>query len=593
MREITKIGEALFEKIRSRFEDVSLGDETAKATTDPEKARFFNFDYQDSNGQGFGTVTISLIDENSLKIYFSKNISAEMDEAQRQEWYTFLRELRYFAKRNLLTFDTRDISRSNLNIKDIKQVSKTDSTYSADELSVNESRLYGTPRLSFENVGNARLIVRHNESIDPERRGSRSRHIESIYVENAQGERFRMPVNKLSGARAVARHVSEGGNLYDDVGSYIVNVVNEMGELGRFARTMKHRTFEDVETGNMVEAAVSRYRDLHEHLSALKGRRGYSRFMETFQHEEAEEDDADVTALKERFSRKVFDDRLMDSLNYVHKAYKRQQESRQLQLETVKHVITKQMALVMAENDAQDQYMESLRYVDNTALVTRVLEDIAARAVDMPEVRQFAERWAGQFGSLNENQPEAVQEERALAVQLATTYLRDLRGIRENANLKSSLRDRIEENDYEITLEDIDMLSEGTWALPDTPEKLQQLKDLLAQPLKVGVDATNATNALYDLIGDDTLFDNLHELAEISGPETDANEAVKQFIKDKMPGLYDKVVGAEDTTSAPDAAPEAPVEPAPNPADTQPPPATPPMAESEELAQMLRIAGLR
>jgi hypothetical protein len=186
-----------------------------------------------------------------------------------------------------------------------------------------------------------------------------------------------------------------------------------------------------------------------------------------------------------------------------------------------------------------------------------------------------------------------VQEERALAVQLATTYLRDLRGIRENANLKSSLRDRIKENDYEITLEDIDMLSEGTWALPDTPEKLQQLKDLLAQPLKVGVDATNATNALYDLIGDDTLFDNLHELAEISGPETDANEAVKQFIKKEMPGLYDKVVGAEDTTSVPDAAPEAPVEPAPNPADTQPPPATPPMAESEELAQMLRIAGLR
>jgi hypothetical protein len=593
MREITKIGEALFEKIRSRFEDVSLGDETAKATTDPEKARFFNFDYQDSNGHGFGTVTISLIDENSLKIYFSKNISSKMDEDQRQEWYTFLRELRYFAKRNLLTFDTRDISRSNLNIKDIKQVSKTDSTYSADELSVNESRLYGTPRLSFENIGNARLIVRHNESIDPERRGSRSRHIESIYVENAQGERFRMPVNKLSGARAVARHVSEGGNLYDDVGSYIVNVVNEMGELGRFARTMKHRTFEDVETGSMVEAAISRYRDLHEHLSALKGRRGYSRFMETFQHEEEQEEDVDVTELKERFSRKIFDDRLMDSLNYVHKAYKRQQESRQLQLETVKHVITKQMALVMAENDAQDQYMESLRYVDNTALVTRVLEDIAARAVDMPEVRQFAQRWAGQFGSLNENQPEAVQEERALAVQLATTYLRDLRGIRENANLKSSLRDPIEQNDYEITLEDIDMLSEGTWALPDTPEKLQQLKDLLAQPLKVGVDATNATNALYDLIGDDTLFDNLHELAEISGPETDANEAVKQFIKDKMPGLYDKVVGAEDTTSAPDAAPEAPVEPAPNPADTQPPPATPPMAESEELTRMLRIAGLR
>ena len=40
MREINKIAEGLFEKIRDRFEDVSLGDEKAKATQDPEKARF-------------------------------------------------------------------------------------------------------------------------------------------------------------------------------------------------------------------------------------------------------------------------------------------------------------------------------------------------------------------------------------------------------------------------------------------------------------------------------------------------------------------------------------------------------------------------
>ena len=44
MREIDKIAEGLFEKIRDRFEDVSLGNDNAKATSDPEKARFFNFD---------------------------------------------------------------------------------------------------------------------------------------------------------------------------------------------------------------------------------------------------------------------------------------------------------------------------------------------------------------------------------------------------------------------------------------------------------------------------------------------------------------------------------------------------------------------
>ena len=36
MREINKISEALFEKIRSRFDNVSLGDENAKSVQDPD-----------------------------------------------------------------------------------------------------------------------------------------------------------------------------------------------------------------------------------------------------------------------------------------------------------------------------------------------------------------------------------------------------------------------------------------------------------------------------------------------------------------------------------------------------------------------------
>ena len=48
-REIEKIADDLFEKIRTRFENLNLGDNKAKATSDPKKARFFNFDYISSN----------------------------------------------------------------------------------------------------------------------------------------------------------------------------------------------------------------------------------------------------------------------------------------------------------------------------------------------------------------------------------------------------------------------------------------------------------------------------------------------------------------------------------------------------------------
>jgi hypothetical protein len=56
-------------------------------------------------------------------------------------------------------------------------------------------------------------------------------------------------------------------------------------------------------------------------------------------------------------------------------------------------------------------------------------------------------------------------------------------------------------------------LSEGTWSLPETPEQQQRLQDLMSRELIVGPDATNATEQLDDLVGDDILFDRLSDLA--------------------------------------------------------------------------------
>ena len=134
MREIENIAEELFEKVRDRFSDVSLGDDKAKATQNPEEARFFNFDYT-VDGEPHGNVTISIIDEQALKVYFSKNISDELDQEHKQDWYKFLRELREFAKRHLLSFEPRDITRSTLQHRDIQQQSHADSTYSKEEVS--------------------------------------------------------------------------------------------------------------------------------------------------------------------------------------------------------------------------------------------------------------------------------------------------------------------------------------------------------------------------------------------------------------------------------------------------------------------------
>lgn len=59
----------------------------------------------------------------------------------------------------------------------------------------------------------------------------------------------------------------------------------------------------------------------------------------------------------------------------------------------------------------------------------------------------------------------------------------------------------------------INNITEGTWALPDTPEAQAKLTELMSRELIVGPDATNATEQLYDVVGDDQLFDTLQELA--------------------------------------------------------------------------------
>lgn len=421
MREIDKIAEGLFEKIRDRFEDVSLGNDKAKATSDPERARFFNFDYV-VNDHNHGNITMSLIDETSLKVYFSKNISKDLDEDERHEWYSFLRELREFARRNLLSFEPRDITRSTLKHRDIAQQSKADSTYDKDEV-VAESRMYGTMTRSFESFGPVRIKLAHTKPIVDETHGARSRNIAAIFVENDQGERFRLPFTSLTGARAMARHVSAGGVPTDALGSHITEMVTEMMTLRPFIRGVQRRTFEDTVTKEMIESAFGYHGLLKNTLKKLKGKRGYTEFKETFKPALVE-DEANVEELKELFVKKTLDERIEQALPLVHKAY-----------------------TIMKENNN-------------------------------PFAQQF-ESWAS-------------------------------------------------------------TVAEGSWALPDSEDEVGQLIELLSEPMPVGVDAQNATNALYNILGDDRLFDRLGELAEID-PNADARDVISSWLYDNLPHIYQQI----------------------------------------------------
>ena len=324
MLEIEKIAENLFDKIRSRFTDISIGDETAKATVDPTKARFFNFNFVTDDTE-FGNITISLIDSQSLKIYYDQEIDRKMTKQQQYAWYSFLKDLRLFAKRNLLTFDIRDIAKSGLNVKDLQHLNKDADVYSSNDIT--ESKLYGTTRSSYQQLESVRIIARHSKPVDEQQLGARARNIKAIYIENSEGERFKLPEGTtLNGARAYARHVKNGGMIHDEFGQHISQMIKEMSDLKLFARNMRGKTFEDAETMAMVEAAIDHYGTLHRDLFGLRGQKGYERYRECWTGGTALEE-INLDELKDRFTRRVFDERLTDALPLVYKAYQDRKNS--------------------------------------------------------------------------------------------------------------------------------------------------------------------------------------------------------------------------------------------------------------------------
>ena len=227
MSNMDNISDQLFAKIRGRFPAVTIGNEAGEVTDDPKTGRYFDFDY--IVGEDIlGRVSITLT-EKEIAVVYNTNFIAEQPDGIKSDWYNFLKEIRNFAKRNMLNFDTRDINKSNLDKRDYAHLTKT-----AGEKQMSEAKMYGTSRTSYEDIDKARLVLKHRQPVNQEVPGARTQHVEAIYIESENGERYKYPMRHLNGARALAQHVSNGGNLYDDFGKHIVSLSEELGKLKQF-----------------------------------------------------------------------------------------------------------------------------------------------------------------------------------------------------------------------------------------------------------------------------------------------------------------------------------------------------------------------
>ena len=324
-----KTSQDLFNKIRSQFSNIKIGDENGAATADASEAVFFEFEYE-PDSDTFGSVSISIADGENMKVYYNRDLVNKIDESERDEWYAFLKELKDFAVEHSLTFDVRDITKSNLTKQDYQNLADTNKTVNTDEMSEELKRLTklagvteglsGTAKRSYENLDKTRLIIRHTGKVDETVPGARSRQIQSLYIENEDGERFKYPLTHLAGARAMVRHVANGGRPHDEFGEHIIKTSEDIAKLNSFSRYVGNKDQLNDNAGDIIEQTKLKLENLREYMRNLAKQSHYENASKDFKTaEEVVLDDETANSYKDKFTMKNLDSRVEEALPIIHK----------------------------------------------------------------------------------------------------------------------------------------------------------------------------------------------------------------------------------------------------------------------------------
>ena len=141
-------------------------------------------------------------------------------------------------------------------------------------------RMYGSTKTSYQPLDAVKIVVRHAKPVNEEVRGSRSRGISKIFIQRAD-ERFLLPHKSLAGARAMARHVHNGGNPFDQVGHSINEMVENLTDLTQFVRYVDRKGLVNETNLEYVEVAKESISTMRQNLKKLSGAKSYAKAVET------------------------------------------------------------------------------------------------------------------------------------------------------------------------------------------------------------------------------------------------------------------------------------------------------------------------
>ena len=518
------ISKKLFEKIRGRFPKITMGDENGAPTADEGQARFFDFDWVVA-GENQGAVSISIQEGEALKIYYSQNMLENLPQPIEKEWYNFLKEMRFFAKKHMMQFDTRDISKSNLD--------KRDYQYLANK-QVQESAMYGTTKSSYEELDKTKLIIRHKKEITPEQTGARTRHISSLFIENEAGERFKYPYAHLAGARAMARHVANGGIPHDDFGKHIIETSSNIAKLTAFKRYVGKKDFMNQTSNDIIEGSNVELENLRTYIKKLQGQQFYTQTKENFtpvENGNLELGKDVVDELTNAFTIPQFNDDLKEMFPLLHSIYQKRIAETTVDLDDVvkEGFMPKEMEGETEFEFTGDDGETGFGTLYYKAVIKQSDEHGYYAEVDPTSLRGEAEGDGN--NKLDDDLATAVVQPDGPDHEAAMDAAMD------------DAMDKIKNADTDVPQESNDMDEFESWADSVMDEALDKqriamLNKMVGKNFPVGPDATNAINSLKGIIDDEGLMSELKDLAD-KDPESCARPSIYRYIQKNNPEALD------------------------------------------------------
>ena len=259
-------------------------------------------------------------------------------------------------------------------------------------------KMTGSRKSSYQPLAdNVKIIVRHNKEVNEEVRGARSRNIHSILVQRGE-EKFKMAENNLSAARAMARHLHNGGETYDEIGEAITSMAKDFKQLKEFIRYVRTSNLVNEDNQEYVELAIENINDIKSKFKKLSGVKTYANTIESIKNYSSVEVLEDDLDLESKFTETHFDDKVANVMNNLKSLVSRRKAFESQILSAIQKETFKNLKNSLQESDLVDfatpgaklgYQVNQLGYSAEDSALSNYLQSIGSKLSNGGQLNQF------------------------------------------------------------------------------------------------------------------------------------------------------------------------------------------------------------